>query len=86
LLLRLTRLDSLRYFKRRTGRLAGTKRELARNAMLALDCLDLNHRDGQIAFRETIRQCNQLRLHFIFSLFNRLRLLKKLQSIVIDYD
>jgi len=34
-LLRLTRLDSLRYFKRPTGSLAGTKREFLRNAVLA---------------------------------------------------
>jgi len=35
LLLRLTNLDSLCYVWRPTGRLAGTKRELAANAMLA---------------------------------------------------
>jgi len=35
LLLRLARQDSLRYFWRPTGGLAGTKRELVRNAVLA---------------------------------------------------
>jgi len=35
LLLPLTRLDPLRYFWRPTGRLTGTKRELATNAVLA---------------------------------------------------
>jgi len=34
-LLRLARPDSLHYVRQPTGRLAGTKRELARNAVLA---------------------------------------------------
>jgi len=33
--LRLAKLDSLHYFWRPTGKLAGTKRELPRNALLA---------------------------------------------------
>jgi len=47
LLLRLTRLDSPRYFWRPTGRLAGTKRELATNAVLALDCMVLTTQTGK---------------------------------------
>jgi len=48
LLLRLTRPDSLRYFWRPTGRLAGTKRELTTNAaVLAPELSGFKpHRDG----------------------------------------